>query len=203
VGITISAYWVYVARMVVRVGRKNRGMRRMLVPAQRRERTMWLVWVPLVIAWIAMPFVASAQDPGRHPWIGIPAPAVSSPVLYALRVCASGIAIVCFLVSVRCWRHMGRDWRMGIDPGGERKLITNGPFARVRHPIYALSVALMLCTVVAVPTPVMLAIALVHIVLMHVKARNEEEFLHKMHGSSYSAYCARTGRFLPRIRPSG
>jgi protein-S-isoprenylcysteine O-methyltransferase Ste14 len=202
-GITIATYWLYVGRMVVRVGRKNRGISRMLVPAQRRERTMWIVWVPLVVAWIAMPFVASAQDPVRHPWIGIPALAVWHPVVYVLRLVASAIAIVCFLVSVQCWRHMGKDWRMGVDPAGERKLITNGPFARVRHPIYALSVALMLCSVVVVPTPVMLAIAALHILLMHLKARNEEAFLQRMHGPSYSAYCQRTGRFLPRIRPSG
>ncbi len=203
VGITVSAYWLYVGTMIVRVGRKSRGIGRLLVPTQRRERTMWIVWVPLVAAWIAMPFVASAQDPARHPWLAIPRLAVSQPALHALRVAASVIAIVCFLVSVRCWRHMGRDWRMGIDPAGERRLITNGPFARVRHPIYALSVALMLCTVVVIPNPVMLVIAALHIALMWLKARNEEAFLHKMHGPSYSEYCRRTGRFLPRIRPSG
>ncbi len=92
---------------------------------------------------------------------------------------------------------------MGVDAASRNRLITNGPFAKVRHPIYALSIALMLCSVVVISTPVMLAIAALHIALMYLKARNEEEFLLKMHGQSYSEYCRRTGRFLPRIRPSG
>ena len=35
--------------------------------------------------------------------------------------------------------------------------------------------------------------------LMVLKARNEEAFLHGVHGEVYARYCARTGRFLPRF----
>ena len=35
--------------------------------------------------------------------------------------------------------------------------------------------------------------------LMVVKARNEEAFLHGVHGEVYARYCARTGRFFPRF----
>ncbi len=201
-GITVSAYWFCVGAMVVRVSRRGRRARRILIPAQGRERVMWVVWVPLTAAWVAMPFVATAQDPTRHPWFGVPVFALVDPVFYAVRVTVSGMAVVCLLASVRCWQHMGRDWRMGVDPTDRSRLITNGPFARVRHPIYSLSVALMLCSVVVIPTPVMAAVAAFHIVLMYLKARNEEAFLLRMHDQTYSEYCRRTGRFLPRIRPS-
>ena len=189
--------------MVVRVSRRGHGMRRIVVPAQRRERIMGIVWVPLVTAWIAMPFVAPAQDPVRHPWIGIHGIALSHPVFTALRATAAGIAFLCLLMSVRCWLHMGKDWRMGIDPHSRARLITSGPFAKVRHPIYALSIALMFCSVVVIPTPAMSVVAVLHITLMYLKARNEEESLLKTHGQSYSEYCRRTGRFMPRLRPSG
>lgn len=185
--------------MVVRVSRRKRRMHRVLIPTQRRERLMWMVWVPLVAAWIAMPFVASAQDPTDHAWIGVPVFANSWRVFAIMRIAAAGVAVVCLLLSIRCWRHMGRDWRMGIDPEFEGRLIMNGPFAKVRHPIYALSVALMLCSVVVIPTRIMLVIAAVHITLMYLKARNEEVFLLEKHGQAYSEYCRRTGRFLPRF----
>ena len=198
-GITISTYWFCVGAMVVRVSRRKRRVHRVLIPTQRRERLMWMVWVPLIAAWIAMPFVASAQDPADHPWIGVPVFVSSGWVFATLRIAAASVAVVCLLMSIQCWRHMGRDWRMGVDPEDESRLITNGPFGKVRHPIYTLSIALMLCTVVVIPSPAMLAIAAVHITLMYLKARNEEEFLLEKHGQSYSEYCERTGRFLPRI----
>jgi protein-S-isoprenylcysteine O-methyltransferase Ste14 len=161
---------------------------------------MWVVWVPLIVAWVALPFVAPAQDPAGHPWIGLPAFARSHQVLVTLRMAAAGLAVVCLFLSIQCWRHMGRDWRMGVDPSNHRRLIMDGPFTRVRHTIYALSVALMLCSVVVIPAPVMLGIAAVHISLMFLKVRNEEEFLRETHGQSYIEYCARTGRLVPRIR---
>ena len=96
---------------------------------------------------------------------------------------------------------MGSDWRM--DVGLERKtdLITDGLFARVRHPIYAFSILLMLCSVAIVPTAPMMLIAAVHIVLMNIKARNEERHLSAVHGDAYARYLRRTGRFFPR-RPA-
>jgi protein-S-isoprenylcysteine O-methyltransferase Ste14 len=94
---------------------------------------------------------------------------------------------------------MGRNWRMAVAPGEETELVTSGPFARVRHPIYALSILLMLCTLVVVPTLPLLAMAVVHVGLMVVKARNEERFLERLHGAAYADYCRRTGRFVPRL----
>ena len=58
---------------------------------------------------------------------------------------------------------------------------------------------LMICSAVIVATLPMLAIAVVHVVLMHFKARNEERHLLKMHGDAYAAYLRRTGRFVPRL----
>jgi len=201
-GITISIYWLCVGAMVVRVSRRTGRARRVLIPPQRRERLMWVVWVPLVAAWVVSPFVAPMQSPVQRPWIGLPEFARSTQTLMIIRLAASGVAVICLLITTRCWRHMGPDWRMGVDPESHTKLIVDGPFARVRHPIYALSVALMLCSIVVVPTPMMLGVGILHISLMVTKARNEEAFLLKMHQHSYAEYCARTGRFLPRIRVS-
>ena len=50
--LAVSGYWAGVARMVVRVQRKTRhGVG--LMPQQARERLMWAVWVPLVVAWMS------------------------------------------------------------------------------------------------------------------------------------------------------
>ena len=86
---------------------------------------------------------------------------------------------------------------MGVSETQKTELITDGVFAYVRHPIYALSMLLMICSVIVVPTLPMLVIAVVHIVLMNIKAHNEERYLLKVHGEQYQRYLQRTSRFFP------
>lgn len=196
-GIIMCAYWGCVVVMVVKVSRRTRKVQRVLVPAQRREQLMWAVWVPLVLAWITLPLVAAlVADSGL--WFALPAQATASGVFLAVRFAAAGLAVAALLLSIWCWRHMGRHWRMAIDPQQEAKLVQDGPFALVRHPIYALSIGLMLCTVVAVPTLTMILVAAAHITLMQLKARTEEVFLQERFGAAYTEYCGRTKRFVPR-----
>jgi protein-S-isoprenylcysteine O-methyltransferase Ste14 len=45
----------------------------------------------------------------------------------------------------------------------------------------------------------MLAVAAVHVLLMNIKARNEERHMLQSHGEAYARYLARTGRFFPRL----
>ena len=116
-----------------------------------------------------------------------------------LRWIAAFVALLALAGTIRCWLRMGDDWRMDVGLDGQGTLITDGPFARIRHPIYALSVLLMLWTVVIVPTAPMLVIAAVHIALMNMKARNEERHLLAVHGDAYARYLQRTGRFFPRL----
>ena len=195
--VTVTAYWLGVGRMVVRVRHKTRhdvGV----VPQQRSERLMWLVWVPLVAAWIALPWIA--RETSRAPW----APLIADgPAYGALRWAAALVAVACFLLTVRCWVRMGEHWRMDIAVDTRTELITDGPFRRIRHPIYAYQAGLMVCSAVVLPAPPMLVLAVVHLVLVNVKARNEERHLLASHGDAYARYVERTGRFLPRFGAPG
>jgi len=193
--LTIWLYWARVVAMVARMRRRSRSLGG-LVPEQARERRMWLVWVPLVTLWIALPTLAVGRD---TPPLAVPAWARATPWL-ALRIVAAIAAVACLLATVSCWRRMGANWSMGIEESRRTELVTEGLFARVRHPIYALSIALMTLSVVVLPTWPMLVIAVVHIALMAMKAANEERYLERVHGDRYRAYCASTGRFLPRAR---
>jgi protein-S-isoprenylcysteine O-methyltransferase Ste14 len=195
--LTVSAYWIGVGAMIVRVRRHTRNDVG-LVPEQSRERAMWMVWVPLVAAWIALPWLAHNHNAGM---LGVPEAALRDS-FYALRMIAAACGVACLLATARCWQRMGDNWRMDVS-SRPSALITDGPFRRIRHPIYAFSILLMLCSAVVVPTPPMLAIALVHVTLMNVKARNEEAHLAAVHGEAYARYAARTGRFVPRLTARG
>ncbi len=194
--LAVWLYWGRVGSMVLRARRRSRDLAG-LVPEQSRERAMWLVWVPLVAAWMALPIVAAAHAAGPF---AVPAFARAEPAYAALRWLAAGGAIVAFVLTLRCHAQMGRSWRMDVSEAHKTSLVTDGIYSRVRHPIYALQVLLMLCTAVVLPAPWMIAVAAVHVALVTLKAANEERFLLATHGATYAEYSKRTGRFVPRLR---
>ena len=195
---TIWAYWFGVSVMIARVRRETRTLAG-LIPEQRHERLMWLFWVPLVVAWLVLPYLVLVHPSGR--WsVRLFDPV--APGYAMLRWIAALGAVASLLATSTCWARMGRHWRMDV---GARKdeLITDGPFRHVRHPIYALSRLLMACTFVVMPTWATLVLALVHFCLTQFKAGHEERHLAGAHGAAYRGYAERTGRFLPRLRAAG
>ena len=193
VALTVCAYWLRVGAMVFHARRRRHhdvGM----IPERPVERAMWLVFVPLVLLWCTLPWLGLTRESGQ---LALPAFARDGVAYPALRWVAALAAVGCLVATVRCWRRMGRYWRMDISDRNTA-LITDGPFARVRHPIYAFGIAMMIATAIVLPTSPMLLIAVVHVVWMNVKARNEEAHLARLHGDAYAQYVARTGRFLPR-----
>jgi protein-S-isoprenylcysteine O-methyltransferase Ste14 len=193
VALTIAVYWLRVGALVVRARRKQHhdvGV----IPERASERALWLLLVPLIACWCALPWLAVTHDRGAF---AVPAFA-RGPVAYeALRWAAALGALACLAATIQCWRRMGRDWRMDISDRNT-SLITDGLFAKVRHPIYALQIALVAATAIVLPSPAMLGVAALHVILMNVKARSEEAHLARMHGDAYRRYTERTGRFVPR-----
>ena len=192
VALTITAYWLRVGAMVVRARRKERhdvGV----VPERASERALWLLFVPIVVAWCALPWLALGRDGGP---LAVPGFAHALGGYAALRWIFAAVAVLCLVATIDCWRRMGRNWRMDISDSNTA-LVTEGLFARIRHPIYAFSIAMMIATLVVLPTWPMLVVACVHFVLMNVKARTEEAHLTRLHGDEYARYVARTGRFFP------
>jgi protein-S-isoprenylcysteine O-methyltransferase Ste14 len=120
--------------------------------------------------------------------------------LPSVQLLAVIIALLAFIATRICWKRMGKSWRMGIKPDERTMLIVSGPYAYVRHPIYALSSVLMLATVAAIPTPLFIATAMLHLLLLQWEAHREERHLSTIHGQQYDLYCKSVGRFLPRTR---
>ena len=191
-GGVVALYWWRVVRMAAKMRRRT-GRAANFVPAEPVGRAVRLVWQPVVCLWIGLPLATglAARLPG---WMR-PAYAYE-PVQWA----GVAVAVGAYLATRVCWRKMGRHWRMGIDPAERTTLIVNGPWAYVRHPIYALSSLLMLATVVAVPSVPMAVVAAVHLLLLQWEARREEAHLTRVHGTAYAAYRRAVGRFVPRGR---
>jgi protein-S-isoprenylcysteine O-methyltransferase Ste14 len=118
----------------------------------------------------------------------------------AVQVTGTVLAVAGVLATFLTQVAMGANWRIGVDETERTDLVTTGPFALVRNPIFTamaftgLGLALMVPNVVALTGFVLLLVAL------HLQVRVvEEPYLRQAHGDIYAQYAASTGRFLPRL----
>ena len=195
VGMVLAVYWLRVMKMAVKARRHNPRGGAHVIPPEPLGRVLRVIWFPTIGLWIAVPLL-DAFIPRRH---GILHPLYQSSWLLWPATLVAGLA---FILTLICWRNMGKSWRMGIDPAETIPLVVNGPWAYVRHPIYALSSLLMLATLATVPTALMAVVAAVHLSLLQWEAAREEQYLIHTHGDVYRQYRQQTGRFIPiRLRP--
>jgi protein-S-isoprenylcysteine O-methyltransferase Ste14 len=95
---------------------------------------------------------------------------------------------------------MGESWRIGVDEHERTALVTDGPFALVRNPIFSAMLPTSLGLVLLVPNVVALAGFVALLVALEIQVRLvEEPYLLRTHGDAYRAYAHRVGRFVPRL----
>ena len=95
---------------------------------------------------------------------------------------------------------MGASWRIGVDPDERTQLVTTGPFALVRNPIFAAMLPTALGLTLLVPSWVAFAgfAGLALALELQVRAV-EEPYLLSAHRDAYATYAARVGRFVPGV----
>lgn len=99
-------------------------------------------------------------------------------------------------------RELGKSFSPRIEVREKSKLITSGPYSRMRHPIYfGIIVAAMGQTIAFLSLPLLLLSILIFI-LARYRARKEEALLRSpdAFGDEYSDYASRTGSLFPRLR---
>jgi protein-S-isoprenylcysteine O-methyltransferase Ste14 len=95
---------------------------------------------------------------------------------------------------------MGASWRIGVDATERTELVTAGPFALVRNPIFAAMLPTSLGLVLLVPNVVALVGFVALFAALQVQTRAvEEPYLIATHGQTYVTYAARVGRFFPGL----
>jgi protein-S-isoprenylcysteine O-methyltransferase Ste14 len=101
---------------------------------------------------------------------------------------------------------MGTSWRIGVKEGERSTLVTTGPFAIVRNPIFSAMIPTSLGLVLLVPNVAIVSL-LALLTALELQVRTvEEPYLLRTHGNTYAAYAARVGRFVPglgRLRHQG
>jgi protein-S-isoprenylcysteine O-methyltransferase Ste14 len=94
---------------------------------------------------------------------------------------------------------MGASWRIGVAEDDHTDLVTSGPFAHVRNPIFTAMALTGVGLVLMVPNVVALVGLVMLVVALQLQVRVvEEPYLCHEHGTLYEDYASKTGRFVPR-----
>jgi protein-S-isoprenylcysteine O-methyltransferase Ste14 len=156
-----------------------------------RQATLVLVLMSLTSAAYYLALLLWFFDPAL---VG-PALGSSSVTTYAAGVALStaGLGLMGWAYLVfRSWR-----WRAEIDPG--HRLMDDGPFKMVRHPIYLSFALFYVGSVFLLPYWIFLLHAVASFIAYDYRARAEEGVLLEAFGEAYRAYRDRTRRFVPGL----
>ncbi|MGC4031449.1 MAG: isoprenylcysteine carboxylmethyltransferase family protein [Tepidisphaeraceae bacterium] len=192
-GLMMLFYWGRVIKLVFKT-KKLTGRAANFLPPELLGRVLRIIWYPNVVAWVVIPMIVALNWHRQTPGLTL---LWHNAIAQWAAMIVAGVAYYFTLV---CWRKMGRDWRMGIDPNEKNTLIISGPYALVRHPIYALQCSLAVLTFLASPTIALGIVALLQCVLLQWEARREEKHMLSVHGDVYGDYMRQVGRFMPRGR---
>lgn len=109
-----------------------------------------------------------------------------------------GLGLISGLVVLRGLRGLGPTFTALPYPAEGSRLVREGVYARIRHPVYAGVIGLAAawsCITLSVPA---LAVSLILVVVLDLKSRLEEAWLTERY-PDYAAYARTTHRFVPRV----
>ena len=115
------------------------------------------------------------------------------------------LVVLGIVVTIGSQLAMGDSWRGDVDPDVRTPLVTSGPFALVRNPIFSGAALSAVGLALVVPNVLSLAMLVLFLAGLEIQVRLvEEPYLLQVHAEAYRRYASRTGRFVPgvgRLRP--
>lgn len=107
------------------------------------------------------------------------------------------VTVAGLLFAIWAREQLGTNWSRSVTIKKDHELITSGPYALVRHPIYTGILTGFLGSVIAeAQLRSLIAMAMVSIVLWF-KLRLEENWMKGQFGASYEAYSQRVAALVP------
>jgi protein-S-isoprenylcysteine O-methyltransferase Ste14 len=116
-----------------------------------------------------------------------------------LRVLGLGLSLYAVVMLPWALRTLGRFFVPGVAVFRDHALVTSGPFRLVRHPLYSAVLALWLGAALGTLNWLLFALLPLVVAGLFIASGAEEAMLRAKFGTSYEAYAAQTGRFIPKV----
>jgi protein-S-isoprenylcysteine O-methyltransferase Ste14 len=143
-------------------------------------------------------------------WVGffVPLIWVASPAFwfaeYQLRASPLVAGVMCLLISLwlfyRSHADLGTNWSITLEVREGHRLITQGVYRGVRHPMYSALLLYSVGQALVIPNWVAgLSNLVAFAVVFALRISAEERMMSQQFGNEYAAYTARTKRLIPRV----
>ncbi len=193
-----AAFWLLVAslwlmRVVILRNVRPQTKRFRVDPkaAQREGRGLFIGRTALLI-YTGILLVLYAYNP---PWFGV----LSIGLPIWLRWAGFGLG----LASLGLWTWsqalLGKAWSPQLQVNADHCLVTGGPYARMRHPMYTAMFGMGSAFALLTVNWGFVFFAVGMIAGFVLRAPREEQMLLEAFGEEYRVYQQKTGRFFPRL----
>lgn len=180
-------WWMAAAALVLPfldIVQRTIGPREWLTRATRPRLVLALLEVGTIAAWLLV----------RGRWRFLPAP--DAGVALAGAVLALTGALLAAWAKARLGRFFSP--QLGVQP--EHRLITNGPYAVVRHPMYLGLIDFILGSALFWNDVGLLVVGLLFVLWFSAQRRIEERMFAQHFGEAWTEYARRTPALFPRLR---
>jgi protein-S-isoprenylcysteine O-methyltransferase Ste14 len=186
--------------------------------------TLWLLsWVELLVCWFAWwyPFLFRAPHVQKRRSITLPGPTRVGLLLEGLAIFIAFFfrlpgnthpSVSRMLLSIAvgplapllAWTsvtHLGRQFRINAGLYEDHQLVKTGPYAIVRHPIYASLLAILLCTLFLLTPWKWVAVSLLFFIAgTEIRVRTEDDLLASRFGPAFEDYRRKVPAYIPWIQ---
>lgn len=191
------AFWLLMAAVLLMRGYFSYQVKRSgerLLPdraaVEREGRGTFVARVVLFFALVAL-LVAYAFHPAWMSRLEFALPAW-------LRWVGFGLGLASLLFWAWTQSELGRHWSAQLQLREGHHLVTTGPYAHVRHPLYTGMMGWAVGLALVTANWAFVVLAVLTLWGMVTRAPREEQMMLDQFGDEYRQYIARTGRFLPR-----
>ena len=180
IAVLLAAHLIFLSAAALRIVRGQRAHERISTGAWWIQYYPPLVWIPFLVAY-AQPLPIDLPQ--------------------AIQLCGLALAVGAALFAAWAMWSLGKSYGIRMDIFAGHRLVTTGPYALVRHPMYLGIVLYHAGATLVLQSPLLLALtALVVVPFTALRIVAEDRVLSETFGAEFAEYRQRVPALVPFVR---